>query len=304
MMRLALATILLIFELGAVPAIAQERETLGFGRLFTNDYFGDGLDRWRSGSYSFSVIRGQDWDGALPERFGALLEYRLRSEIIAPRRLNGAGSDDRPYVGAATLGLHSHFARGAAEISAGLDLTVTGPQTGIGAMQEWFHEVIDAPRPAVLEDQIDNAVYPTATVAITRPYAIAENLTLRPYIEAQIGVEDLFRVGGDLIYGRVGHSDLWLRDSPTGQLYRGIEGEARGFAFVAGADFTQVQSSAYLLESMGYFPTDTRVRARAGIHWQMAPQTSFFYGATWLSEEFVGQPEGQILGSLKLNFNF
>jgi len=303
-MRLAIANFLVIFGFASVPALGQERETLGFGRLFTNDYFGDGLDRWRSGSYSFSIIRGPDWDGAVPERFGELLEYRLRTEIIAPGRLNGPGSTDRPYVGAATLGLHTHFALGAAEISAGLDLTLTGPQTGIGAMQEWFHEVIDAPRPAILDDQLPDAVYPTAILAVTRPYVIAENLTLRPFVEAQIGVEDLLRVGGDVIYGRVGHSDLWLRDGPTGQPYRGIEGEDRGFAFVAGADFTQVQSSAYLPESMGYFPTDTRVRARAGVHWQMAPQTSFFYGATWLSEEFEGQPEGQILGSLKLNFNF
>src|SRR5688572_4566335 len=104
MMRLAITALLVIFTFGAVPAIAQERETLGFGRLFTNDFFGDGLDRWRSGSYSFSIIRGLGWNGVLPERFGELIEYRLRSEIIAPGRLNGAGSDDRPYVGAATLG--------------------------------------------------------------------------------------------------------------------------------------------------------------------------------------------------------
>jgi len=304
MMRHTLKPLIVIFICVAVPAQAEERETLGYGRLFTNDFFGDGLDRWRSGSYSFSIIRGPDWDGAVPDRFGALLEYRLRSEIIAPGRLNGPGADDRPYVGAATLGLHSHFGMGEAEVSAGIDVNLTGPQTGIGAMQEWFHEVIDAPRPAILDDQLPDAVYATAIVAVTRPYAIAENLTLRPYVEAQVGVEDLFRVGADLIYGRIGHSDLWLRDSSTGQLYRGIEGEARGVAFVAGADFTQVQSSAYLPESMGYVPSDIRMRARVGIHWQMAPQTSFFYGATWLSEEFVGQPEGQILGSLKLSFNF
>jgi len=28
------------------------------------------------------------------------------------------------------------------------------------------------------------------------------------------------------------------------------------------------------------------------------------YGVTYLSEEYVGQPEGQVVGSIKLNLNF
>ena len=38
--------------------------------------------------------------------------------------------------------------------------------------------------------------------------------------------------------------------------------------------------------------------------WQWADDVSFFYGATYLSEEFQGQGEGQVVGSLKVNFNF
>ena len=65
-----------------------------------------------------------------------------------------------------------------------------------------------------------------------------------------------------------------------------------------------VDSSAFLPASEGVAPTEERYRARAGVQWQMAEDLSFFYGATYLSEEFEGQDGGQILGSLKLNFNF
>ena len=45
----------------AVPAVAQERVTLGWGRLLTNDAIGDGKDRWRTGSYVLSRVRGPSW---------------------------------------------------------------------------------------------------------------------------------------------------------------------------------------------------------------------------------------------------
>jgi len=78
---------------------------LGYGRIFNNDYFGDNEDRWRSGSYAYSIVRGPEWQGRAPTAFGAVLEYRLRSEIIAPSTLSGSGSNDRAYVGALSAGL-------------------------------------------------------------------------------------------------------------------------------------------------------------------------------------------------------
>jgi Uncharacterized protein conserved in bacteria (DUF2219) len=287
----------------AMPVLAQEQQTLGYGRLFTNDLLGDGQDRWRSGSYSFSVVRGRSWDGAPTSQFGGLLEYRLRTEIIAP--LRGTGPlGDRPYVGAISLGLHSHTALGPTELSVGADLVLTGPQTGVSEFQNWYHETFSLPNPPGIANQLDNAAYAAGTAQLVWPVRVSETLTLRPFVELQSGVEDLVRVGGDVVIGGVGQQDLLLRDVATGQLYRGIEGPQTGFGYVVGADFTQVKSSVYLPESMGYFPQEDRIRARAGVHWQLAPQTSFFYGMTWLSPEFEGQPEGQLLGSVKLNFNF
>lgn len=292
--------------MAAAPVAAQERETLGFGRIFTNDYFGDNNDRWRTGSYSYSIVRGHEWTGQLPSAPGAIIEYRLRTEIIAPSNLNGAGSKDRAYAGTIAAGVHTHFTRGGANMSAGLDLVAVGPQTGVADVQDWFHEIVSAPSVSnsVVANQVANAVYPTALAEMSYPIALNQKTTLRPFIEAQYGVENFVRVGADVLIGQVLQGDLWLRDSTTGQLYSGIEDRDAGFGFVLGADYTVIEDSAYFPASFGTIAEDERFRARAGVHMRMGPGMSYFYGLTYLSEEYVGQPEGQVLGSLKLNFNF
>ena len=112
------------------------------------------------------------------------------------------------------------------------------------------------------------------------------------------------RVGGDVIVGEVGQTDMMLRDVVTGQLYRGTQGRELGLTYMFGADVASVFDSAFLPEDQGYTVSETRARARAGVLFQFAEDSSFFYGATYLSEEFEGQREGQVVGSIKLNFNF
>jgi len=288
------------------PVTAQEREALGVGRIFTNDFFGDNKDRWRSGSYAYSIVRGPEWEGRAPIAPGAILEYRLRSEIIAPSALNGAGSRDRAYVGALSAGLHTHVARGGADISVGLDLVAVGPQTGIAGVQDWFHDVVSAPNISnrVKANQIDNAVYPTFLGQVSYPVSIGENTTLRPFVEAQYGVEDFVRVGADVLIGQTLQNDLWLRDSPSGQLYTGVESGLPGTGFILGADYAVVSDSAYFPASFGTVAEEDRFRARAGVHWRLGDSVSYFYGVTYLSEEYVGQTQGQVVGSLKVNFSF
>jgi len=290
----------------APVAAEQERYTLGFGRLFSNDQIGDGEDRWRSGSYTFSILRGYDWEGAPPQRLFDIFEYRLRTEIIAPQRLNGPLSTDRPYVGSLFFGLHTHFAQGETLISGGMDIIAVGPQTGVADWQDWFHDLVDAPTfsQGVKEAQVDNAIYAQATIEAARPVMLNETTQLRPFLEVQAGAETLIRAGADVIIGPHLQDVLWLRDSTTGQLYQGVGGNLSGFGFVLGADAAQIADSRYLPASYGVQAEETRMRARAGVHWQFGPDASFFYGLTYLSEEYEGQPEGQVLGSVKLNFNF
>ena len=284
------------------PALAQERSAIGNGRLFTNDYFGDGQDRWRTGSYVYSHVRGrEDYDGTAAA-FGDIIEYRFRGEIIAPR--SGIGpTGERPYVGALSFGAHTHFGVGDMNASVGADVVAVGPQTGLDDFQNRFHDAFSLPVPSQ-GNQLADDIFLSATAELSQTLSLGNNVTVRPFAEAQTGVEDILRVGGDLMFGTVGQSDLMLRDVVTGQLYRGTQGPGNGFSYVVGADIAAVGGSVYLPEDQGYVASDTRTRARAGVHFQMRDDVSFYYGLTYLSEEYEGQPEGQVVGSLKLNFNF
>ncbi|KAA9008287.1 lipid A-modifier LpxR family protein [Histidinibacterium aquaticum] len=299
-MRAIAAAMLLLLAVGTP---AQARETLGFGRLFTNDLIGDGYDRWRSGSYQWSLVRGPGWTGTRPPEAGRVMEYRFRSEIISPTRLNGEGSRSRLYVGLLAAGAHTHATAGAAEISLGADLVFLGPQTGWSALQAEVHERTDAPRVRQEGNEIENRTLPHGTAEVAWPIR-SGGVTFRPFVEAQAGTETILRTGADLLWGPVGEGNLLTRDHVTGHLIRAVEGPETGLALVLGGDIARVESSLYLPEdgTADLLPESTRLHG--GVHWQVAPDVSFFYGATWLSEEFEGQEEGQVTGSLKLNVSF
>lgn len=292
----------LALALWAETVTAETAETLGVGRLFTNDHFGDGDDRWRSTSYVLSVARGQGpFTGRLG--FGDILEYRLRAEIISPA-YGSVAPGDRPYAGVLSLGVHTHFAVGGLDYALGADLVAMGPQTGVSALQEAYHDTFDFAPPPHVDDQLGDSLFIAGTAQVGGRVDLAPGVTLRPFAEAQMGAEDMLRIGGDLMIGQAGQDDLWLRDVVTGQLYRGITQPGQGVTYVIGGDIAAVGSSRFLPEDQGYLPTPNRTRARAGVHFQASEAVTFFYGVTWLSEEFEGQSEPQVLGSVKLNFNF
>ena len=297
---LALAVIALSF---GSPVFSEGREAIGEGRLFNNDFLGDGKDRWRTGSYTYSHVRGREaFSGN--EAFGDLVEYRFRAEVIAPRRSSSAPGD-RPYVGALSVGAHTHFEMSGTKLSLGGDVMAIGPQTGLSDFQLSFHDAFDLPMPPHTDAQLGNEIFLNGQAAASRTFQISQTVSLRPFAEAQVGAEDLVRIGGDVIIGAVAQQDLLLRDVVTGRLYRATEkAGVSGFAYVFGADISSVFGSRYLPADAGYTVSETRKRARAGVHWQIGDDVSFFYGATYLSEEFQGQSEGQVVGSLKVNFNF
>lgn len=291
------------------PHIAQSetgRERLGYGRLLTNDYFGDGEDRWRTGSLTSSRVWGSGWDGQAPGTFGDLIELRLSSEIIAPSNLSRAAGQDRPYAGALAVGAHTHATWQGFETALGADLVVTGQGTGLGAFQRGLHRVLGIAQPSsqILDSQIAGGLHPTAVGEIARDLALAPGVQLRPFIEARAGAETLIRGGFDMTIGGFGQGALMVRESVTGQRYRVItQGTQPGFSFLLGADLAHVADSIYLPESQGFIATPRRERLRAGLHWQ-GKEASIFYGVTYLGEEFEGQSEGQILGSLRVDLSF
>ncbi len=286
----------------ATPAVSEGREVIGTGRLFTNDFFGDGRDRWHTGSYVLSIVRGQGaYSGDEP--FGDLIEYRISGQIISSARASAAPGD-RPYVGAIAVGAHTHFDYNGTALSVGADVMAIGPQTRLSEFQENFHEGFGISLPPYIDQQLDDAFFLNGTIEASRSFALSDQVTLRPFVEALTGGEDLVRVGADVIVGQVMQGDMLLRDVVTGQLYRGTQSQKMGLAYTFGGDVASVFESAFLPADQGYTVSETRARARAGVLVQFCKDSTFFYGVTYLSEEFEGQREGQVVGSLKLNFNF
>ncbi len=302
-MRCLLLILALLIPLGTASN-AQSRELLGVGRLFSNDYLGDGRDRYQSGSYARSYVRGpSDWDGT-PQEFGTIREYRLRSGIIASDGIATAPGD-RPYVGMLSFGVHSHFGHDLFRGSVGLDVTAIGPQTGVSRFQKRAHDTLGLAQVRYTNRQLEDDFFIGMTAEAAENVPIVRGIIARPFAELLIGPEDIARFGADVVLGSNISSDILIRDVVTGHLYRGTENpDLSGFSLVLGADMAAVADSVYFPEDSGVIPTDRRGRVRAGMHWQSESDTSLFYGLTYLSPEFEGQPEGQITGSLKLNFNF
>lgn len=286
-------------------AAAQSRERIGYGRLITNDYLADGRDRWRSGSVSSSRVWARGWSGILPDVPGDLLELRFGAEIISPSNLVTAAPGDRPYAGLLSAGLHTHFERLGTEFALGADLVVVGPQTRLDDLQGAFHDLVgvDKASSATRAAQVGNGVYPTFVGEVGREFDLSANARMRPFLEVRAGIETLARAGVDVTIGDVGRGGLMVRDAVSGQRYRTVAGEFQGTAFVLGGDIASVADSNLLPSSSGVEARDARSRLRAGVHWQ-GEQTAVFYGLTWLGKEFEDQNEGQLVGSVRLDFSF
>lgn len=296
-----------VFVIGlcAQSALAEGRSYLGFGNLLVNDSIGDGLDRWRTGSYGTSRIWGFGWDGSLPEAAGDILELRLGAEVISPSRLLNPNPSDRPFAGMLSAGVHTHFQRSNMEFALGGDVIAIGPMTKLDELQNAIHDLINVTQtsPTVRAAQIPNTWRLRAVAEVGREVQIGGLSRLRPFFEARAGEESLLRAGFDLTIGKFGEGELLVRDWVTGHRYRAIRNHQPGWSLVAGADVAHVYDSEFLPADRGLVLEDTRSRVRAGLHWR-GKKHHVFYGLTWLSEEFEAQDDTQILGAIKLDFNF
>lgn len=305
MRRVILAAFAASLSLSA-PADAGDRTRLGFGLLLNNDFFGDGDDRWRSGSVATSRVWGPTWTGTAPEGFGDLLELRIQGEVITPSDLRRPDPADRLYAGALSFGLHTHMQRGNAEYAFGGDLVFVGPSTQLDSFQDGFHDFLGISRPsdAIRDAQIGNSINPSLVFEGGRRLTLGERSSLRPFVEARAGVETLARVGFDWTYGALGQSELLIRDPVTGHRYRAVTSDWSGYSFVLGGDIAYVEDSEFLPDNRGPALEQTRERVRAGVMWQGENGASAFGGLTYLGREFEGQDEGQLVGSVRVRFGF
>jgi hypothetical protein len=125
---------------------------------------------------------------------------------------------------------------------------------------------------------------------------------MRPFVEARAGLETLLRGGVDLTWGRLGSRRLLIRDPVTGQRVPALWGpREEGTSITLGIDAATVVDSAFLPGPGSSRKTACGCGPR--LRWQGA-QWSLVYGATWLSPEFAGQREGQVVGIVQIGTRF
>ncbi len=289
---------------GSEPVVTGNWQRIGYGRLIDNDLFGDGDDRWRTGSIVSSRIYARTWDGHRPDRFGELLELRLMGQVISPENLQEQAEDDRNFVGNLSAGLHTHFQKGQTEISLGASLELIGSQTRLDDVQEAIHDLVGVQGVSdeVEDAQIDNQIRPTFIGELGRNYAVANLGVLRPFVQLRAGDETFVRAGADITLGTLGRRELLVRDPVTGQRYRTMY-NSRGVSVVFGGDVAYVEDSVYLPSQGPRGFKSRRHRLRGGLHWT-TDRSALFFGLTYLSPEFEAQDEGQVVGSLRLRWAF
>jgi hypothetical protein len=295
-------------QLSYPDMLVSGRQTLGVVRDFGNDWYGiflgDRYDRWRTGHVRVSILRGETWRDALPSQPFELMEYRFRGEIIAPDNLAAPAPGDRLYAGSWWLGASTHFDWQGLEVAAGADLVMTGQQTGLMGIHSEIHQFFGGAPINLAANEVDDGFYLDANVEIGRgvPLSFGE---VRPFLELRAGVETLARAGVDVTFGALGENGLRLRDQVTGQRLAAINSDmaSGGWSFLFGADTAWVANSVFLPDNRGPDLEEQRHRLRAGVNYGIG-DSNFFYGATYLSEEFVGQPEGQVVGTISVDLRF
>lgn len=287
------------------PGVLGTRTRLGYARYATNDLFGDGKDRWRTGSLSSSRVWGYGWDGQLPYRFGDVIELRLTGQIMQPSNLSRVDPNDRRWAGAISVGVYTHFRARQTELSLGGEMVFVGPQTQLDHFQTWLHQTLNirSPNDAIFANQIGNKIRPTLAGEAGRSFIWGDSARFRPFLSARLGDESFLRAGGDLTIGVMGLNEFLVRDPVSGHRVRTIKNDMRGLSFVIGGDLAYMFDSVYLPGGTGPGLRDTRERARLGLQWQNRG-TGLFYGLTYLGEEFQGQSDGQVIGAVKLDIRW
>jgi len=307
MRKLAISLLILLSSLGQIAkANPFKLHVIGRTSVFNNDYFGDGEDRWRTGSYSRSTYFGEPWSGEIPSD-RSIYEFRFRGEVIAPTDASlPPAVGERPYVGVAAVGAFRHFKRGSTDFRLGAEIVAIGPQTGVSSLVTQAHDLLGFKTVRASTGELGNDVIPTVSGEAykTIERTAKRRFEIRPFAELQVGVENYARVGADVFFGNSVSGDFMTRDVVTGQLLTAANiHRMPGFTPSLGVDVAHVWGSSYLPASSGISHKTWRARVRAGFRSQ-SENRDVFFGLTWLSPEYEGQPNGQVLGSLSVNSRF
>jgi hypothetical protein len=286
--------------LAAGGAAAEERVLLGGSYAIGNDSIGQARDRWQSSQLMGSLFFGPDVDRPRALAPWRLLELRFSHQLVTPESLDAPAPDDRPFAGAFAVEILTHGTLGGAEVTLGGGVVATGPGTGTFRFQRWLHERLGYPLPETGGREVADGLHATVTGEVGRSFG--HGPAVRPFVELRGGVETLARAGVDLTWGAFGTRRVTVREPVTGQRVAALWGPREdGWSFTAGIDAAAVGDSVFLAEA-GLAP-EPRLRVRAGVHWQ-GGRWRLTYGAAWLSPEFEGQREGQVVGLVQVGLDF
>lgn len=300
---LAAFLVFISFSMLASSANAEDRRSyVGEVGSFTNDFFGDGHDRWRSGSYQrsyyseglqFSRIRG--------------IELRTRGELFTPWRPTPRQELNVLYSTLLGFGASAHTTIAGLDTRAGAEFLLLGDLSGLEFVQRTFHEGMgmeksfDPSRDDV--ESVKNGIDFRLDLEVGRKLRLNGTSIVRPYAEFVVGADEAISVGADLIFGNLASAERWTRDVVTGRLLTPEVNQIRGISFIGGWDTRSVYSSVHLPRNSAVELEPVQHRVRMGIQ-SSTGFTNFFIGQAWISPDFVGQPESQRLGMLSVSFAF
>lgn len=280
-------------------------KSAGRADAFTNDFIGDGQDRWST----FSSMNSSMYQGGL---IGGKSEFRFRSELITPwgdgRQPRNA---DRIHAQVIGLGLFNEREIGNLNLKFGGEAIVTGDITGLAATQSFVHNVFgfgngynraeDNPR------ELDTGLHGQGHFEASYDFNAGEYLLVRPFAGYKHGFETGATVGADVVLGNLSRANHWSRDPVSGFLIPAERAAADTLKFgnvaiIAGYDITSMSSSELFPED-GVSMTDSYTRTRLGAQIDIGIG-QWFIGGSQIGEQFNGQYEPQTVGVISFDFVF
>lgn len=286
-------------------AVSAQNVLIGRAAALNNDYLGDNEDRWQTASYSSTWM----FSSSIQARnmgIGPRFELRARGQIVTPQRLNAAPrAGDRPYAGYAGVAGFSHYEFGNVDVIAGAELGLLGPSNGIGNLHVSLHDILGENEPQGWATQVSDKFVFTPVVEAGYSFGgQGGSIMVRPFVNAQMGLEDIVRAGVDVSIGINRDLAQPLRDMITGHRYPvRYDGGLQQIQLAFGVDVGSVQGSEFFPTGSLATAKDQRTRVRGSI---FAPVgvVDLNYGLTWMSEEFETQSDPQLLGSVGVDFRF
>lgn len=284
---------------------AEADELVGYrgevGSL-ANDYFGDGHDRWRTGSYQRSYFS---------ERFDTfrlgVIELRARSEIVTPWKPSEQPDGDTPFSTLLGFGGFMHGNLATIDLRVGAEFLILGDATGLENMQSIAHEIIgvktsfDDTRDEI--PRAENGLSARAELEASKNVRFGNSLLARPYVALKFGADESATFGLDLVTGSLALADIWTRDAVTGRLLTPQADRSSGVSVVAGWDMSEVTRSVHMPSGSSVSIETFQTRARLGVQFETG-FANLFVGQAWLSPQFKDQAEGQRVGMLSVSFDF